>query len=154
MAFSYVILSRGAIPPSLCRIPILQWRFVISTEAIGHGSGSTVRFQNPDGWETSFVGTDYRQEYSVRHYCFLSETCRPSGRAVSAGGEKPCRINTVVWCLPSSGFPFVGNEASTTDKPLPCARSATVSLHSATIGGAYLRILCSVSERCIKRRCC
>jgi hypothetical protein len=37
-----------------------------------HGSGSTVQFQNPNGWETSSVRTDYQQQLSHilwSHFC-------------------------------------------------------------------------------------
>jgi hypothetical protein len=57
--------------------------------------------------------------------------------------KAPCRIDSLV-------FPFVGTRRRITDEPLPYVRNATISLHSATIGGAYLRILCLVLERCIR----
>ena len=44
---------------------------------------------------------------------FLLETCRSSGYAVSAGGEKPCRINSSVI------FPLLGIRRRITNEPLP-----------------------------------
>jgi hypothetical protein len=50
----------------------------------------------------------------VRHStAFLLETYHPSGHAVSAGGEKPYRINSSVV------FPSLGMRRHITNKPLP-----------------------------------
>ena len=43
----------------------------------------------------------------------MSETCRPSSYVVSAGGEKPYRINSSVV------FPLLGIRRRITNKPLP-----------------------------------
>jgi len=50
----------------------------------------------------------------MRHFtAFLLETYYPSGYTVSIGGEKPCRINSLVV------FPLLGMRRYIINEPLP-----------------------------------
>jgi hypothetical protein len=77
--------------------PLLQWRYNLHRAmAAGLASVSSILMAG----KLALSGLTTGRNYPVCHRCFLSETCRPPGRAVSAGGEKaPCRIDSSVFSL-------------------------------------------------------
>jgi hypothetical protein len=133
--------------------------FCLVAEALqspqSYGSRSTVRFQNPNGWEASLLsGLSTGRNYPVRHSValkrILSETCRPSGHAVSIRGRAKRPVASIVRCLLSQETRC---RVLCHDKPLSCIRSATVSHFYYWRGSSYF-VFYLVLERCIDRRSC
>ena len=129
------LLSQGdcslfiALSYSLCRSGV-----AISTAmAAGLASVSSIQMAGKPP-----VGTDCRQELSRAPLLLPDRDCRSFRSCRLSGGRVKRPVASIVRCFPSSERGVVWSQLPTNLCPV---RDATVSLHSATAGGAYLRIL-------------
>jgi hypothetical protein len=78
----------SVLPIASCRIPFALCPFVAvaSCNLHSHGSGSTPVSSILMAWKPP-VGTDYRQEYSVRHCCFSCQRLAVLPAVPSLRGE-------------------------------------------------------------------
>jgi hypothetical protein len=134
------------IPPSFLLHSMLHFVFSLSQwrcNLHSHGSGSTVRFQNPDGWETSSVGTDYRQQLSRVLWSHSCQRLAVLPVMPSLWGRVKRPVASIVRWLPSGMRRREQSIAATNYCPM---RNATVSLLSATVEGAYYSSFVLVSS--------
>jgi hypothetical protein len=128
--FPCVISWVGRLFTRLLLLPLLQWLLAISTRAMAAG----LAWFLVSWWlgnHLSGLGTDYRQELSHVLWSYSYQRLAVLlGIPSLPGGESALRI-------PSSVFPFVRNEASYYRRTSALCGYATISLHSATPGGAY-----------------